>query len=115
VRSGSYYFVLRERPLGPACCWPGEVGRIPGDVLAGPLISVAAQVPRCRTFASRAQVRSSFCPALGAVRACFVVRCASRRVDRSPRAGPGRGFALLTCTMRCAVEGAGPGVRCAAP
>jgi hypothetical protein len=94
--------------------WSGEGGRIPGDVLAGLLISVAARVPRCRIW-SRAHVRSSV-PALCAVRALFRWSfMLGRRVDRSPRASPGRGFALLTCTMRCAVEGAGPGVRCAAP
>ena len=53
VRSGSCYFVLRERPFGPACLFQaGRVGRVPGDVLAGLLISVAARVPLCRMLPS---------------------------------------------------------------
>jgi hypothetical protein len=63
LRLGSYYFVLRERPFGPAFCGPG--GSIPGDVLAGLLISVAAQVPHCRTFPSRAHVCSSVLSGVG--------------------------------------------------
>ena len=95
VRRGSYYFVLRERPFRPGC-FGRAGGSIPGDVLAGLLISVAAYVPRCRTSdSSRAHVSSSFfglalgCGAL-CVSSSFV--CAGRSLGPLTPCKPRPGF-----------------------
>ncbi len=100
-RSDSYYFVLRERPFGS----------IPGDVLAGLLISVAAQVPR--PDPSRARVSSSFLRRwVRCLRRISLFVLLGRRVDRSPRASPGRGSALDGA--RCGARWRVPAQACAA-
>ena len=97
--------------------WPGLCvrvgGSIPGDVLAGPLISVAAQVPLCQTSPSRAHASSSVCPALGAVRAWLpLVRfCGAGVWTAHPVQAPAG--VLLFISARCGARWRVPAQVCA--
>ena len=102
MRSDSYYFVLRERPFGS----------IPGDVLAGLLISVAARVPLAGSESSPCELLE---PELGAVRVHVFVCSAGVSGPLTPCVPRSGGLFLSSLRRFRRGRSPDPGVCCAAP
>jgi hypothetical protein len=116
--TGLLLFRFEGAALWPGlACKVGAGGRIPGDVPAGLLISVAARVPLCRTV--RVEPMCAPRPLRRWVRRLRRFSCCSFRGaglwTAHPVQAPAGVLLFMVCTMRCALKGAGPGMRCAAP